>query len=217
MTPPKSEQAGTEVPWRNSLVRTNGVLPTGRKLPRKLRVVLFWLDRALFGVRIAVGFLQLGLFCYLCHRFPVKEYGGIKIVSLYPEIPEAAGDVLDALRLIHTTDPRRFRRLQRCIRRIMISPLRRRTLANYQPVGCICSLSLLPCSNVQKDLRVFGYAVLLVHESTHGMLVHHAIRHSRGRARCRAEKLCCREENRFATRFPVLYARRALVFSKPSP
>lgn len=103
-----------------------------------------------------------------------------------------------ALELIKSSDPRRFRRLQRHFECIV--NLRLLTAASYDKRLRICELdfSRFYCTE-DAESAILYLAAALVHEATHGAVCSRKISHDKKR-RLRIERLCHREEARFIHR-----------------
>jgi hypothetical protein len=136
--------------------------------------------------------------------FTEEIFEGIRIVGMYPNPQHRSAFVArtrEALALIKLHDPRRFRRIQREVAAIddscLTSPGRYRRLLRE----CSVNMRRLDfASNAELTLR--RYCCLLIHESTHGRFYSRYI-HYRGDWRERIERLCRKEEERFARRaFP---------------
>jgi hypothetical protein len=133
---------------------------------------------------------------------PVHE--GIGIMVVLPNSSNGSLFVvrtIKALELIKTRDPRRFRRIKREFR--IITDMCPTGCGGYnRPLReCWVDLASFDFAN-QPDLSLERYCCLLVHEATHGHCYSHYIPYDRN-LRERIERLCRREEERFARRaFP---------------
>jgi hypothetical protein len=137
----------------------------------------------------------------------VARYEGIILADLRERSPHFQINLLAALRLLHFCDLRRFNRVQRYIRYIV-----NRTLdhpgAEYDFKTRTCRIDFEePDGDSDHDFSIGFHARNLVHEATHGEIEARGIPYNE-EFRCRIERLCVREENRFVERlrdagFPV--------------
>lgn len=121
---------------------------------------------------------------------PRDLVAGVEIVLLV-ECREPAvvfRRVADAVNCIRLTDPRRFRRMQRFVRRIVVVQA---TGSSYLPSVHACFLNVTSLDG--EPLRI---AAEIVHESAHGYLYSHGFR-NRNATREREEMFCAREALRF--------------------
>jgi hypothetical protein len=113
---------------------------------------------------------------------------------------DTLAEIVDALELIRTTDPRRFARIERFTKRIVLANYKN-FLGRYRSFGQVCDLKRLPMPESSRHLAIYSYAATLVHESTHARL--DSLRFPLTAAnRKRIEELCLKEEARFLARFP---------------
>ncbi|MBI2927412.1 MAG: hypothetical protein HYY24_17080 [Verrucomicrobia bacterium] len=116
---------------------------------------------------------------------------------------DALAEIVEALELLRRTDPQRFTRIERFIKRVFLANYRS-FLGCYRSFGQVCDLKKLPIPLVPRPLAIYSYAATLVHESTHARL--DRLRFPRTRANVkRIEKLCLKEEARFLARFPGIH------------
>ncbi len=119
-----------------------------------------------------------------------REVLGLEVrLANSPEVGDAFERVQAALALIRDLDPRRFRRLSRDLRRIVVAPF---AMACYHDLTESC---ILPLDEVQRfsEGRV---ATIIVHEATHARL-HRARVRSIPALRQRIEQCCVREQVAF--------------------
>lgn len=181
---------------------------TGMINPRKtLRLLTYWLLR-LFSLDVPFGLLGMATSLVVAKGLGFRPYHGIKLMALPPHKLEALTEVWNALELIRRTDPRRFARVKRFIRRVFVT--KQRTWAFYWRFGKICSLRKLAMPESFRSLAVYDYAATLVHESTHGLLYAKGFLHSRVN-RGRIERICVKEEARFLAKFPSIDQKLELV------
>ena len=129
----------------------------------------------------------------LCPR--VRAYG----MTIYADADESfqplyIARVVRALALIHDTDPRWLRHVQRGLRRIVVTEF---VGNHYNPPLRMCVLSW----RVNHFRRVEETALSLVHEATHGRIHDSGIPYSED-LRERIERACLRREAAFARRLP---------------
>lgn len=147
-------------------------------------------------------FLAFGDF--LDRRNVLPQHDGILLVNLCHQ-PGAEGQfhlrIREALEFIERSDPRRYRRIKREIRRIMNAPVL--ASGNYQRPFRTCIVDLLKLHfETHPEWSLYCLSSLLVHEATHGSCYSRCVGYTR-RTRERIERLCHREEERFAKRaFP---------------
>jgi hypothetical protein len=143
-----------------------------------------------------------------------EEYGGVRISegglrrsdSFFVECTK------DALKLVETHDPRRFRRIQREVRFIANRP--GAMLGFYDATNRLCGINftcleewasgwLSPEYRGRDEYLWFiaYYAATIIHEATHGTIASGGMPYLPA-TRVRIERLCTREEQRFAARLP---------------
>lgn len=125
---------------------------------------------------------------------------GITLIALPPYQVDSLAQVVAALDLLEQTDIRRYRRVQRFVRRIVLcdSGLQ----AFYCTIGRICGVTKTPLAGKNADrLAVYRYATLLVHEATHGLLEVRVHRCS-SRLSEKVESICIAEHKRYARKLP---------------
>ena len=103
---------------------------------------------------------------------------------------DVVAKVAAALRLIESTDPRRYRRMHRDISRILVSDV---AFSTYSFVSNTCVLDL----RLVRSKSSGAVAVVVVHEATHARLYHMGIVTWR-RIQARVERACVREQIAFA-------------------
>jgi hypothetical protein len=139
------------------------------------------------------------------HRLFEKRdpsYEGIVITGLLlsPEMKAVfEARTREALEIIKTRDPRRFRRIQREVWRIVSMS---DSLGSYNRAWRQCNVDFHAFDFSTPEQALHRYCCLLVHEATHGHFDTKYISYKAER-RERIERLCVKEEERFARRaFP---------------
>ncbi len=120
----------------------------------------------------------------------------------------------EAMALIKSTDARRYRRVCLNLSYIVNSPLI--TPGNYDHKDRICNVDYAKhfrSEDQQWNLRMF--ACLLIHEATHGVITTRGILYQND-DRERIERLCHREEYRFALRIDHGYANASIGSFDPN-
>ena len=108
--------------------------------------------------------------------------------------------LLEALRLLKATDPRRFERVRTHLAWIVHQTLERRGMAEYRHRNRSCAIDFLePSPDYDREYFVGWYGCVLVHEATHGQIRSRGILYT-PELRSRIERLCVQEEQRFVTR-----------------
>ena len=148
----------------------------------------------------------------LLDLFRVGDHEGIQLCDLSKEASRRdrfIAATVEALDLIKSTDPRRFRRVQRhisYIRNVEIS-----SIASYRHDLDVCNVNFsyfLP-NTWETQMSLYRgweyrieYAQTLVHEATHGAILARGVRGKRlsSSTRIRIEQLCFLEERRFVER-----------------
>ena len=106
-------------------------------------------------------------------------------------------DVVRAINLIESTDPRRFRRIRTFITRIAF--FNTRFQGAYIRPGRICGLRPLAEVPGKSEAVICLYASILIHEATHGLL---QLRLPNcGANTKRIESICLAEQERFLSKF----------------
>jgi hypothetical protein len=125
------------------------------------------------------------------HGIPVVDY------DLYT--PFFRQTIALALEIVRRKDPRRFRRICRYVKGVVALPIGH-AQAGYIEQLQVCAVRFQPPSSKEK-LPKWGawYALMLVHEATHGLLYARGIPYDE-KHRERIERLCFKEENRFLKR-----------------
>ncbi|MBW3571306.1 MAG: hypothetical protein KY467_09380 [Gemmatimonadetes bacterium] len=138
---------------------------------------------------------------------PTATSGALRIVDVNWDPTDDEGftqAVLNALDLIQRHDPNRRRRIEREIRFIVNAELV--SWGMYGRTGRVCSIDYgrfpLDRANEHYQWYLARFACLLIHESTHGYLYSRRVPYTR-RTRSRVERICHREERRFAARLPT--------------
>jgi hypothetical protein len=125
-----------------------------------------------------------------------KTIDGLRII---PHIPYDLADltqVIEALKLIQKVDPRRYDSVKRNIRTIVLAARTRKRLGRYTPAIKECQLGQVPVPENARFAPVYCYAMVLIHEATHGRLCNQFIPHTTS-TKQRVEKACHKEEKRF--------------------
>ena len=151
--------------------------------------------------------IQLCLASAYARLFGRLQFMGIDLIAPDSKIPDlTTHPVVEALRLIQSHDPRRFKRVQRFIRRILLLQgwnIKGRGM--YFPSGRICTLKTLAGERSHySPAIVHGYAFVLIHEATHGLLNNLVFPYNQA-IKPRIEKICYAESARF---FRVLHLPR---------
>lgn len=128
---------------------------------------------------------------------PRRDVAGFQVVNVQLAGPEPwvfarVGDVLD---LVARTDPLRFARMQRDVRRIAIVWVNGAAAGSYWPDWRACVLAGWHL----RDDKVAAVAMTLVHEAVHARLWRRGLRYTRA-LRPRIERLCVEAEVAFAER-----------------
>jgi hypothetical protein len=127
----------------------------------------------------------------------VAHFEGIEIADLRNRSPHFRDTVLAALKLIKSTDPRRFARVQRHLKWIVNSTLRVPGLALYRHGTQTCMMDFVePTPGSDAEYPIVSCASTLVHEATHGVVACRGIAYTKD-LRSRIERLCVTEEQRF--------------------
>ena len=120
-------------------------------------------------------------------------WNGLRLVC-EPRQQSRLDDILTALELIQKTDLRRFARIRKFIRLIVVGRTRR--LGVYFAFGQVCFVRPLRQDRCGKEVLAYAHAAILVHESTHGLLESKRFAYSR-KNREQIERICHAEEERF--------------------
>jgi len=138
-----------------------------------------------------------------------RPYRGIQLIAFGPYGVDTLAVVVDALELLRRSDPRRFRRVEQHIKRILLGNFK--TLGSYTAIGRICGLTYLSPPGAPNRLITYGYAAVLIHEATHGLF--HKLRFAPTRANLkRIEKIIIKEEARFLAKFPEVREKVSLAY-----
>jgi len=160
---------------------------------------------------------MLKLLARLCDRVlvwnarhcEVGRFDGIVLADARNRHDSFAETMPRSLKLVRDHDPRRYARVKLFIHFIV-------NTVNTAKGGATYSLGKRTCdvefddniTGITQELLAALYACVLVHESTHGVIESRGIEYS-GDDRRRIERLCVREENRFAAKLvafdPELY------------
>lgn len=129
-------------------------------------------------------------------------FEGIKIidVSLHREVDQRfRANTVKALELINSVDPRRFHRIQRQIKYIVNCEGLKWASYDRGLKSCEVDYSRIDDTS-NEQWYLWCYATTLVHEATHGAIYSRYIDYTQ-KLRPRIERLCHKEEKRFASRF----------------
>jgi hypothetical protein len=109
----------------------------------------------------------------------------------------------DALRLIQRYDPRRFGTVRREIDFIVNRELISGGQYDRSTRSCVVDFGrrVLKAGSEHYTWYLARYACLIVHEATHGRIASFGVKYQ-GAARARIERLCRKEERRFASHLP---------------
>lgn len=118
----------------------------------------------------------------------------------------------EAMALIKELDHRRYRRICRQFNYIVNKELVEK--GNFQPKLKICNVDYSKFLRMTPPRPVRRYASLLIHESTHGVIVEKGILYNKD-TRLRIERLCRQEEYRFALNFEPGFAESSVGTFNP--
>jgi hypothetical protein len=162
-----------------------------------------------YRLKVVPGQTVLFVLYFLCSKTfnPVDCYG-IQVVC-EPSQRDRLPDIINALELIRRTDCRRFSRIQRFVKRIMLFRIRKRGV--YYVVGRICAIRPVSQARSNTNGVTHFYASILIHEATHGLLESRMLPYSQ-RNREQIERICFAEQTRFLSKSPnVLQDLHALL------
>jgi hypothetical protein len=138
-----------------------------------------------------------------------REYQNIQLIAFKPYGLDSFDTVVEALEILRTHDPRRFKLVKKHIRRIVFWDFK--GLGFYTPIGRVCGLRSLCPPTAPNRVVAYGYAAILIHEATHGFF--HRLRVAPTRTNLkRMEKLANREEARFLRKFPEIRHKVSIVY-----
>jgi len=119
---------------------------------------------------------------------------------------------VEALTLLRTSDARRYRRVVRHVRYILIGDWRKH--AFYYGSTRLCGIKHLTNEASQEGAaNAIYFACLLVHESTHGVIDQRRFSYTK-KNQGRIEHICLAEELRFLDHFPKHRATLRAVFER---
>jgi hypothetical protein len=162
--------------------------------------IITFASRALFSALSAVGgtvrrVVERWLFAdaprHTARGFELRDYRRAASSA------DAFAKLSEALEMIAQADPRRFSRMAKDIRLIVVTPLSRANAA-YVPRSRTCYLN----ASVVEKHSTANVAILLVHEATHARIESFGVRQWPDLRR-RFERLCVRQELTFAERLPI--------------
>lgn len=144
------------------------------------------------------------------------KYENIRLVDMaFDEDKDFVTFTQDALNLIKSTDPRRYRTVIREVRFIVNSHI---TVGGYyqrtiRRVSVNFRMYKVDRSQPDYNLRLAAYACMLVHEATHGRIFSFGIPYNDDTWE-RCERLCRSEEKRFVSRIQLENADPANLVSE---
>jgi hypothetical protein len=175
---------------------------------KEKRILIYWL-RKCFSLSVPVGFFDLVTIFFVSRGMGSRLYRGIELVAFPPYRLDALTEVVDALELVRRTDQRRFARIERFIKRIVLANWKKH-LGFYNTISQVCALKKLPIPEDSRILAIYNYSATLIHEATHAMLDKRRFPPTRANLK-RIEKLCVKEEVRFLARFPGIDKKLELI------
>jgi hypothetical protein len=122
-----------------------------------------------------------------------RDFDGIRLIAYHPYRLESLSEVGEALELVRQKDLRRFNRIKKYVKQIVLADWR--AIGSYLVLSKVCHLRKLPVSQNDQHLAVYVYAALLVHEATHGLLEKKGFEYLPNKKRI--ESLCNAEMARF--------------------
>ena len=133
----------------------------------------------------------------------------IRISTMLPADQTSLAAVTEALRLLRASDVRRYKRLLKHVRWIVIGDWK--NLAFYYGSTKVCGIKRVANEASGEGIgNAILVACLLVHEATHGALDQRRFSYTRNN-RGRLEHICLAEELRFLNHFPQHKIGRAHV------
>jgi hypothetical protein len=140
---------------------------------------------------------------FVMRRCQVAEFEGI-LLSDFRGNPLFRDTLLGSLRLLKDIDARRFERVRRRVSWVVNLTLDHRDkVAFYLRTNQKCVVEFLePSPEDSRDYLIGLYAVILVHEATHGELFALGIPYTKD-LRSRIERICVLEEQRFLARLSL--------------
>jgi hypothetical protein len=137
---------------------------------------------------------------YVVHRsLGSRSYDGIRLLAYPPHGTESLNDVVEGLDLLREIDPRRFQRVKRCVKEIVVANWSVKIAGVYKPINRVCLLTKLPDLKDDRFALAYAYASIIVHEATHGVLEEKRFPYSKVN-KDRIEHLCHKEQERFMER-----------------
>lgn len=138
----------------------------------------------------------------------IGRFDGIGLADMRKRGDSFRQTLEQSLGLIREHDPRRYARIKRFVHWIVNRASIRGSSAGYDFGIRTCHIEF--CDDIpgltREALPAF-YACILVHESTHGLIESRSIQY-RADHRERIERLCLKEQNRFASRLIALNSAR---------
>jgi len=172
------------------------------------RALIYYIHKC-FSLDVPRGLFGLLTIFVTSRGIGSRPYRNIQLVAYPPHGVEALAEVVDALELLRGADPRRFGRVERHIRHIVLRGMR--PLGFYRSLGRVCGLRKQVYRQESRPLILLGYAAVLVHEATHGFLDRRRFPYTRTN-RKRIERLCLLEHARFLAKFPGVKGKLPLLF-----
>lgn len=179
--------------------------------PKQIARFPLWKRRLIFRIRtwrhpLAVfrdGTMRWG---YTDESAPLID--GVGIVSVALDTSDEQRDrfaayMTDALRIIRTFDPVRYRRVVKHLRFLVNAPCR--SSASYEHGAKACRIDFndvaLEDEGTVHPWYVAHFAKSIVHEATHAYLMDHFVPYTAGN-RARVERICIAQQNIFLTKLP---------------
>ena len=134
------------------------------------------------------------------------QFDGIGLASLRGHGDSFTRTVQSSLELIKEHDPRRYARVKQHIAWV-VNQVNSALGAQYQPKIRTLFLQFEEVPELSPDVLIAFYASILIHEATHGVIEARGIQMSETN-RLQIERLCTREQNRFAGRLSARDAER---------
>jgi hypothetical protein len=170
------------------------------------KMLRYWIHR--YSLSVPAGVFELASVFVLARALGVRPYRGIKIVPAPPCHVQDLSAVHEALDLLRRADPRRFNRIERSVKWIVVGNWKPR--GYYDVVSHVCGIRKLSPLEAPPSVAPYAYATVLVHEGTHAMLLTKRFPHGKADGK-RIEKLCVLEEARFLMKFPAIRSKLPLI------
>ena len=149
---------------------------------------------------LPVEVVQLFLVCSIARIVKPISRGHIRIgAATAQRLPEVKR-IAEALELVERHDVRRFKRIQRSIKRVFLAPWK--SLGAYYPTGRICGVKDFSSEAGENSAAVvLAYAYLLIYGATQGYLHSRRVVFTSGN-RTRIQRVCHIEGVYFLRQFP---------------